>query len=41
MIKNANQKRYSSYAKNKRWVVERTIHGIIDSENCLQDMKRK
>jgi transposase len=24
MIKNANQKWYSSYAKNKRWVVERT-----------------
>src|SRR6478752_7757598 len=24
MIKNTNQKRYSSYAKNKRWVVERT-----------------
>ena len=24
MIKKANQKRYSSYAKNKRWVVERT-----------------
>jgi putative transposase len=24
MIKNVNQKRYSSYAKNKRWVVERT-----------------
>src|SRR5215212_2558635 len=30
-------------AKNKRWVVEReqTRDGIIDSESCLQDMKRR
>ena len=28
-------------AKNKRWVVEEPIHGIIGSESCLQDMKRK
>ena len=29
-------------AKNKRWVVERTnSDGIIDSESCLQDMKRR
>ena len=26
----------------RRWVVEKEqIHGIIDSENCLQDMRRK
>ena len=30
-------------SKNKRWVVEREqIHdGIIGSESCLQDMKRR
>src|SRR6478736_5890630 len=41
VIKNTNQKTYY-HSKNKRWVVEREqIHdGIIDSESCLQDMKR-
>jgi len=38
----AHQKRYSS-AKNRRWVVEgeQTLDGTIDSESCLQDMKRR
>jgi IS5 family transposase len=38
----ANQRRYS-LSKNKQWVVEReqTLDGIIDSESCLFDTKRK
>jgi len=40
--KETYQKRYSSSAKNKRWVVEKEqIRGITDSESCLQDTKRR